>query len=54
MSPTVSVSPATSDSLVEKNTRVPSAEARSKEAPKAPLPPVGPVEIRVVVPPERS
>jgi hypothetical protein len=48
-----SVSPATSDSFVTKKTRVPSAEASVKKAAKAPLPPAGPVEIRVVVEPER-
>ena len=36
------------------NTRAPSQEMPSKLAPKAPFPPTEPVEIRVVVPPERS
>ena len=50
----VSVSPAVRASLVLKKTRVPSAEAPSKAAGRAPLPPAGPVESSVVVPPERS
>ncbi len=50
----MSVSPATSDSVVLKKTREPSAEASAKMAVNAPLPPAGPVEISVVVEPERS
>ena len=50
----VSVSALTSDSAVTKKTRVPSADAPAKNASKAPLPPVGPVETSVVCPPERS
>jgi hypothetical protein len=47
------VSAATSASSVSKNTCAPFREIPSKITSKAPLPPVGPVEIRVVVPPER-
>jgi hypothetical protein len=54
MSVCESVSAATSLSLVWKNTRVPSREAPSKNAPRPPLPPAGPVERRVVVPFARS
>ena len=40
-----SVSAATSDSLVSKNTREPSFDAASKKALTAPLPPLGPIEM---------
>ena len=43
-----------SRSSVSKKTRVPSAEAPSKNAGKAPLPPDDPVETSAVAPPERS
>ncbi len=48
-----SVSPATSDSAVSKKTREPSAEA-SRNAGESAVTPAGPVEISVVVEPERS
>jgi hypothetical protein len=48
------VSPATSDSLVTKKTRVPSSEKWELLMLKAPLPPAGPVESSVVAAPERS
>ena len=41
-------------SEVSKKTRVPSVEIPRKIALSGPLPPNGPVEIRVVVPPDRS
>ena len=43
----------TSASSVSKKTCRPSREIPSKVTSKAPLPPVGPVETSVVVPPER-
>src|SRR5215213_8228527 len=49
MSMRVSVSAATSGSDDWKKTRAPSAEAPRNCALKAPLPPVGPVETRLVV-----
>ena len=49
-----SVSAATSDSSVLKKTCEPSTEAASKVAGRLPLPPFGPVDTSVVVPPERS
>ena len=53
MSRRASVSAAVRASLVLRKTRVPSAELPSKAAGRAPLPPAGPVESSVVVPPER-
>jgi hypothetical protein len=50
----VSVSLAASGSSVSKKARRPSAELVQKKAGKAPLPPVGPVEILVVAPEKRS
>jgi hypothetical protein len=52
--PPPSNSPGSIGSRVVKNTRAPSAETPLKLAPCAPLPPEEPVEIRVVVEPERS
>jgi hypothetical protein len=48
------VSPATIGSCVWKKTWAPSWEAPSNSESNAPFPPAGPVEMRVVVPPERS
>ena len=48
-----SVSPATSVSLVSKKTRVPSSEMPPNSAGWLPFPPSGPIEMWVVVPPER-
>ena len=45
---------AASGSSVSKNARRPSAELVQKNAGKGPLPPVGPVEMRVVVLEKRS
>jgi hypothetical protein len=50
----VSVSPATSDSRVSKNTREPFSDDPAKLASKLPLPPVDPIDSNVVVPPARS
>src|SRR5690349_16001091 len=49
-----SVSWGTSDSLVSNHAIVPSAEDPEKNASTVPLPPVGPVDTRLVVPAERS
>jgi hypothetical protein len=54
MSKAESRSVGASCSNVPIQTRLPSLEAPSKLASNAPLPPVGPVEISVVVPPARS
>ena len=53
-SQTPSVSPLTSGSLVSSQTFEPSAEAPQQFASNAPLPPFGPSDNFVVVPPERS
>jgi hypothetical protein len=49
-----SVSLATSDSTVSKNSRAPSWEKPARAASGVPLPPVGPVETWAVAPPARS
>ena len=53
MSTLLSVSEAVSGSAVWKKTLVPPSEAPFKSR-RAPLPPAGPVDSSVVVPPERS
>jgi hypothetical protein len=48
-----SMSVPASGSSVAKNTSAASSDMPAKKASKAPLPPIGPIEISVVVPPER-
>ena len=48
------MSPAVSGSRVSKKTRFPSRDTAANEASNAPLPPAGPVDTRLVVPPAYS